>query len=454
MAASVLETIAIDPMLAAEMIYRSSAGVWDEIKEKIVAFIGRWHTPGKVDRALRFMIDTGHGEFALQIWSLISDPDNQVRLAALRAGRQFRPSVLGTDVEVRIAKLPDKVRESVVSSFAFEGGMDGIELAARLAQVDPSPKVQVSVIEALYFRRADRFMAEVIRTAPYEVWQLLARKGYAEEIVDPDAAARLRRERQRYIESETDPLRKLHVILDAGRHEVAVGREVGAVIEDADFSGKYQQAGWSIVEAHKLYPGDVTTALIHRLEAGREIPFQTESLLQAAGITVDEGPIVHLVMQPGNLEKVAEAAVSLVGPKTVGRLIDSLVTIDAKLRATGWRADDPTRQEYFRLKDWISKTGLTSIIQAVLSRSVTDDPLQIALLADLLDRHGKGGGQEPLQLDGELKEQMIAAVGRWAEILLASPTASRAQLAEVARESGDRLRRSCCPCFTVCSQRT
>ena len=234
-AASVLETIAIDPMLAAEMIYRSSAGVWDEIKEKIVAFIGRWHTPGKVDRALRFMIDTGHGEFALQIWSLISDPDNQVRLAALRAGRQFRPSVLGTDVEVRIAKLPDKVRESVVSSFAFEGGMDGIELAARLAQVDPSPKVQVSVIEALYFRRVDRFMAEVIRTAPYEVWQLLARKGYAEEIVDPDAAARLRRERQRYIESETDPLRKLHVILDAGRHEVAVGREVGAVIEDADF---------------------------------------------------------------------------------------------------------------------------------------------------------------------------------------------------------------------------
>ena len=141
-------------------------------------------------------------------------------------------------------------------------------------------------------------------------------------------------------------------------------------------------------------------------------------------------------MQPGNLEKVAEAAVSLVGPKTVGRLIDSLVTINAKLRATGWRADDPTRQEYFRLKDWISKTGLTSIIQAVLSRSVTDDPLQIALLADLLDRHGKGGGQEPLQLDGELKEQMIAAVGRWAEILLASPTASRAQLAEVARVIG------------------
>ena len=57
-AASVLEAIAIDPMLAAEMIYRSSAGVWDEVKEKIITFVERWHTPGKVDRAFMFMIGT------------------------------------------------------------------------------------------------------------------------------------------------------------------------------------------------------------------------------------------------------------------------------------------------------------------------------------------------------------------------------------------------------------
>jgi hypothetical protein len=436
LAAAVLETIGIDPMLAAEMIYRSSSVVWDEIKEKIIAFVGRWHVAGKVDRAVRFMIDTGCSEFAPQIWPLISDPDNQVHLAALRSGRQFRPSVLGVDIEALIAKLPEEVRENVVPSFAFEGDMDGIELAARLAKADPSPKVQVSVIEDLHFRGADRLVSEILCTAQDEVWQLLARKGYLEEIDDPDTTARLRRERQHYIESETDPLSKLRVLVYTGRPDRNMGPEVGALIEAPDFPAKDQHAPSIIYEAHKHYPDEVISAFIHRLEAGREIPFQTESLLQAAGITVDEGPIVDLVMQPGNLQKVAQATASIVGPKTIGRLIDSLVTIDAKLRALEGRADDPTRQEYFRLKDWISKTGLTSFIQAVLSRSVTDDPFQIALLADLLPRHGKGRGQEPLQLEGELKEKMIAAFGRWTEILLSSPTASRAQIAEVASAMG------------------
>lgn len=431
-AAAILETIRIDPMLAAEMIYRSSAGVWDKIKDKVIAFIGRWHVAGKVDRAVRFMINTGRSDFALQIWPLISNPDDQVHLAALRAGRKFRPSVLGTNVEVRIAGLPEEVRKHVISEIAFEGGMDGIELAARLAQVDPSPEVQVSVIEGLWFRRANRFVSEVLRSAPDEVWQLLAREGFVEEIDDSDAVARLHRERQHYIESETDPLRRLRVLVYAGRPGRNMGPDVGALIEAPDFPAMDQHADGVIYEAHKRYPEDVTSALIRRLEAGREIPFRTEKLLQSTGIAIDEGPLVELVVNPGELEKVAKAAVSIVGPKIIGRLIDSLIVIDAKLRALESPADDPTRKEYYRLKDWISETGLTSFIQAVLSRSVTDDPLQIALLAGLIDRHGKGGDQEPLLLVGELKEQMIATVERWAEILLTSSTTSRFQLAMVA----------------------
>jgi hypothetical protein len=211
-----------------------------------------------------------------------------------------------------------------------------------------------------------------------------------------------------------------------------MGPEVRALIEAADFPTNDQRAERIIYETHKLYPDEVTSALLHRLGAGKEIPFRTEDLLQATGIAIDEGPIVDLVLHPGNLEKVAKAAVTIIGPKTIGGLIDSLVAIDAKLKASGGHADDPTRQEYYRLKDSISKTGLTSFIQAVLSRSMTDDPLQIALLSGLLDRHGKRADQEPLLLDDELKEQMIATVGRWAEILLTSSTASRFQLAEVA----------------------
>jgi len=428
-AASVLETIVIDPMLAAEMIYRSSAGVWDEIKEKVIAFVERWHTSNKVDRAVHFMISTGRSEFAPRIWPLISDVDSQIQLRALRAGRRFRPSVLGSDVQMRISRLPEEVRETVISEIAIESGMDGIELAAGLAQADVSPKVQASVIQSLQIRHADRFEAEILRTAPDEVWRLLARTAYLAEVAAPDASARLTRERQYYSEGEPNPLRKLRMLLDARRDEDPSERQISTLIEDAEFSMNDQQAKWVIYDAHKRYPDQVNNALLHRIEAGREIPFQAESLLQAAGIEIDEGPLVDLVTQPNSADKVAEVAVSIVGPQTVGRLIDELIVIGGKLRASQSDTDEATREEYYRLSNWISRTSQTPFIQAVLSRSTTVVPGEIALLAKLLTHHGKGG---PLQLDSELYEQMIAAVGRWAEILSDSPEASRAQLADVA----------------------
>lgn len=58
-AEAVLTTIEIDPMLAAEMIYRSNDAVWERIKSSIKKFLGRWYEKGKVDRAVRFMITTG-----------------------------------------------------------------------------------------------------------------------------------------------------------------------------------------------------------------------------------------------------------------------------------------------------------------------------------------------------------------------------------------------------------
>ena len=431
---AVLETMAIDPMLAAEMIYRSSSDVWEAIKSEIIDVVRKWHVSGKVDRAVHFMITTGRSEFAPQVWPLISDADSQVYLVALRAGRRFRPSVLGADVEARLAKLPEELRENVVSEIASASGMDGIELAARLARVDSSPKVKFSVIEALQFRRADRFVAEVLHTATDEVWSQLARKGYVGEIADPDAAARLVHEQQQFLENEPDILTKLGVLLNTGPSGMSVGREVGELIEDTNFPANDQRAGWSIERARKLYPDELTSALLHRLEAGREIPFRTENLLQAVGIAVDEGPLVDLVLRPASFPKAAEAAVCLVGPKTVGRLIDMAVVIGAELRRPE-SANAAKSKEFHRLLNWICRTGVTPFIEALLSRSSTVVPTEISLLAELFDRQGKDKDydQPAPPLGGEPREQMIAAVGRWAETLLVSPEATSDQFANLGR---------------------
>ena len=105
------EALGIDPMLAAEMIFRAAPEVWPHIKEEVLAFAKRWHIRGKVDRAVRFMITTGRPEFAEYIWPLISNRENQVHIDALRAADRFRSAVLGDGAPKRLAALPDEVRK-------------------------------------------------------------------------------------------------------------------------------------------------------------------------------------------------------------------------------------------------------------------------------------------------------------------------------------------------------
>ncbi len=122
--AAILETIGIDAMLAAEMIHRSAAPVWEIVKGQVVQFAERWHQSDTVDRAVQFMITTGKPDFASTLWPLLANEDDQIYLSAFRAARRFRPSVLGSDIEQRLASLPDKTRAAIASQLAFESGID------------------------------------------------------------------------------------------------------------------------------------------------------------------------------------------------------------------------------------------------------------------------------------------------------------------------------------------
>ena len=314
-AGAILEAIGIDPMLAAEMIYRSDARVWDLVKDKVVDFATRWHTGGAVDRAVRFMITTGRSEFAPQIWELISSPDNQVYLSAFRAARRFRISVLGTGIQERIAQLPEEHRQHTISEIAMESGPDGIELAAHLAQADGSSRVKTSTVEALQFRRANRFVADILRTAPDEVWVKLAHKGYAEEVADPSAAMRLRDEQKKLIDASGDSVSKIRELLKGARNGLAVGSEIGSQIEDAKFPGNDQQARWVLAEAYKSYPEEVAKGLVHRLESRLEIPFGSEELLQATETTIDDGPLTGLALRLETPQRLAIGACGSSVPK-------------------------------------------------------------------------------------------------------------------------------------------
>ena len=84
-ARAVRHSLGIDPLLAAQMIRRSSDDVWALTERHVAAFATEWYETGPRDRVLAFMMDTARPEFSEFFWPLISDPNNQVHLPALRA---------------------------------------------------------------------------------------------------------------------------------------------------------------------------------------------------------------------------------------------------------------------------------------------------------------------------------------------------------------------------------
>jgi hypothetical protein len=159
---AILAAFDVDPILASEMIFRSTDAVWAQISGDIQKLVRRWHTPAKRDRAARFMITSGRPEFRDLVWPLITNENEQKSLPALRAARRFRPSVLGPDAVKDILGLPLKVRETVVSEIAYRSGMDGLDLAALIAKSDPDPELTAAVVGGMSFRRADRHVADVL----------------------------------------------------------------------------------------------------------------------------------------------------------------------------------------------------------------------------------------------------------------------------------------------------
>ncbi len=195
---AILAAIDVDPILAADMIFRSTEAVWAQISNEIQKFVRRWHTPGKIDRAVRFMVTSGRSEFRDLVWPLITNENDQKSLPALRAARRFRPSVLGSNAMKDILALSLKVRATVVSEIAYRSGMDGLDLAAQIAKSDPNPELKAAAVGGLSFRRADRHVANVLGTADDDTFDLVYRKSHLEDIEDKAvqdrlAAARARR---------------------------------------------------------------------------------------------------------------------------------------------------------------------------------------------------------------------------------------------------------------------
>ena len=437
-AQAIVSALSIDPLLAAEMIYRSSDAAWKEIGDRVVTFVQHWHKPGLIDRAISFMIASGRPEFAANIWPLVESPDQQIYLSVMRAARHFRPSVLGPDAAKRLAALPDKTRGHVLGELARRSGIDGMDLASDIARADFSAEVQCEVIQDLLFRRGDRHVNELLKTASDTVWAQLAKRGYNREIIAPGAAERLRAEREKIMRHTTAPAAVLGLLMDE-----ELSPDVVNSIEDAvasrDFPARDQHAETSLYRASERYPEAVARGLLRRLGAGIEMPHNAGEYL--TNVTpLDEGPIASLALDAKTPEAPGIMAARAAGPQVARGLMDAMAAAAGRLAAAPQDAREGPSAELSLWQDRLAVTPAESFVAALLPQDPKAAPPVIGAVASVMSRHGsRDQDKAPLEL-GDDAGRVLDFMRGWAEALLTNKQTRRYHLSSLAMAIGKLAR--------------
>lgn len=432
-ASCITDALSIDPLFAAEMIYRSADAVWSLVKAPTIAFAQRWHKTGRVDRAVRFMIATGRAEFADTVRALVASPDNQVYLRTLRAAPRFRSSVLGSDPQKFLARLTDGTRGHVVAELVHNGAFEELELATILAKNERNAHIVLEILKALHFRGAEQRVIDVLRAASDEVWQLVAREHYPETIAEDSLNIRLRELRVAQASGESNPIRALSMLSRYGVPDAT--ERIQRLLESQDFPIRSDNARAVLEDVQKRYPQETAAAFLTRIERGLDLPFGIEEILELVP-PVESGHLVTLARDVNTPEPTARAALALLGPQVVGRMLDELLALDDRLDRVGREGYESERKEYSRIQEALSKTRDRSFFAALLERAGATHPSRIRLLADLLSRRGGLGETDVLTLDAETRAALVPMLQRWIDSMLRSPEANRHQFSYVVRAAG------------------
>ena len=428
---AIVAAFEVDPILAAEMIFRSTEEVWMQIAATIQELVARWHALGKVDRAFRFMLTSGRPEFLDKVWPLITADNEQVSLTALRNCRRFRPSILGKDVEKKIKALPQRFRTVLLSEIAFHSGIDGLNLVSEIAKNDPDPEVQASVVDALAFRRADRHVAVVLQKASDKTFDLIATKGHVDDVDDSQVQEGIAAARKRH-SSGTSDYDRLRVILSAQNGEDR-STELAELIGTVEIERRQDAVVQLIYEANKSYPKAVSDGLLARVIAGRTLFYGADDILASAGFIYEDDALLQLALAdtPGPDIR-AEAAASVLGQHSAGLIIDALLDTATRLRDASGKFDNAASQRYLAIQARIAHMPSTSLVAAIQERSPRADNERMAHLAKLLSRRLTKGADHARLFNAEDLASTRTLVEDWGNRMLASGNAERRQLADIA----------------------
>ena len=429
---AVLAALEVDPMLAAEMIWRSSDGVWHRVSSSVEDFVERWHTPANVDRAVRFMNISGREEFLGYLWPLITHENEQVHLAALDAGTRFRPSALGKDAAFRLQRVSPKLRQTILGEIAMYGGMDGMDFAADVAKGDGDPEVRARVAEGLAYRGADRHVATVLRDADDATFDLLNDRTLFDGIADEGIRLGLAAARDRELARGIQPRKRLESLVSEHGCEDA-SAEVARIIAEMEFERREDHADYLVELASVRFPGAVAEGLLQRVREGRELPRRATERLSGAGLELEDEALLKVALENDrSRDGRAEAAASVLGPRAVGRLIDRMVELDEQIQDADREDDKATRDLHAAIQDRICFAEPERVLAAIEKRAGQATNRRVEYFADLINRYGDRTDVTRRRFDAAARAKIADFVKEWGERLLSNREATRGQLATMA----------------------
>ncbi|MGG5243080.1 NACHT domain-containing protein [Pseudomonas lurida] len=426
----VIETLGIDPILAALMINRSAPQVWEQVQHKVREFIAAWHIPGTFDRAARFMVVSGRPEFADEVWAIICNDDLH-HTEIFDAGSLVDLNVLGPDREARILALPVPQRTALLTCIIQYGNYEDIELATTVAMNEPDPNLIMEVLAILDFREGDSQIKSIMEIAADHIWSTLAERDPQFRFVDTTLGQRFEQERRKIWQTNPSWLQ-----FQACRNsitEAEVETRIAPALEHLELSsGRSEDA---IADLYKRFPRAVSDALVKRVANGGWIRFDVRRYL-SADACLDSEAIVETALDPETPPKRLANIAATMGSRAIGNLLKQAFEVEAQLKALERpNAELQRLQQQLQLVFEFTRPEMT--LPALVEASGIVNPEKIKVLAHLLIqlKPVTQGDDFPADHAGA----MLHVMTEWIETLLGSAEFDR-DLASLIPRAAIRLK--------------
>lgn len=202
-----------DPVYAAELSYYCGTSAWAKIRvelsERLRLMYGEPDQNMK-DRALSGMLATGSSEFSDIILPLLTSDDQQVRLTTYRMWHDFHLTSLGNDWQKKLSGWKEEIRAEFVSDLFHFGNPD--RRLVGFALHDSSTNVRVAALSALAWITSREEFGELLGGLTDEIFDA-ALQELPHEAIPAAARGRALAAFQRFYAKSSDPLRRLHILL-------------------------------------------------------------------------------------------------------------------------------------------------------------------------------------------------------------------------------------------------